>query len=293
MARARTWRELKDLLRNRGFRPNKRLGQNFLLSPDALSTIVQAADVKQGDKVVEVGVGAGTLTGHLLDAGAEVLGIEVDRKLVGVTNEQFGDYKRLELMLQSVMGKGKNLGEQFLSRLRSLRASGGYKLVANLPYNISTPLLCEIMREDVRPSRMSVLVQKDFAARLCSEPGSKNYSPVSVYSAVFGHAKVVQDIPPELFWPVPAVKSSVVAWVEKDEPPRFDDEDLFFDLVAGMFLMRRKKLSNVMKMLVKVNDSLSGILDVEALEKAGIDPDSRVESVPSGRFVKLYEVLRG
>ena len=199
MARVKTYRELKDLLRNRGFRPNKRLGQNFLISPSVLSSIVQAADVEKGDKVVEVGVGAGTLTGHLLDAGADVLGIEVDRRLVGVTNEQYGDYNRLELMLQSVMGKGKNLDEGFLERLHKLRSSGGYKLVANLPYNISTPLLCEIMRSDVRPKRMAVLVQKDFAQRLCSEPGNRTYSPVSVYAAVFGTAKVVSDIPPELF----------------------------------------------------------------------------------------------
>ena len=184
LAEIRTFKQLKQVLFERGIRPRIALGQNFLLSPKTLTSIVEAAGIDKDDNVLEIGVGTGSLTGFLLEAGALVTGVDIDRRLIAIAKQQLKKNEaRLRLICSDVLQKGKSIRKEIRSVIAELVDAGGYKLVANLPYNVSTPLFIEIMRSDIRPSRIVVLVQKDFAERVCSQSCRKTYSPLSVFAA--------------------------------------------------------------------------------------------------------------
>ncbi|GAB4152147.1 MAG: 16S rRNA (adenine(1518)-N(6)/adenine(1519)-N(6)) -dimethyltransferase RsmA [Planctomycetota bacterium] len=287
MTRIRDFAALKAALRERGFRPRSSLGQNFLLSPGVLQDIVKHAEVGPEDRVVEIGVGAGSLTGFILEAGASLLGVEIERKLLGVTWQQYkyvGD--RLRLLNLNVLGKGKVLSGEFRDELLKLKEQGGWKLVANLPYNISTPIFMEIMASEIRPVNIVVLVQRDFAERVCASPGGRNYSPVSVLASTFGSARIVRNVPAKLFWPVPEVESSVVKWVASSEPPKIANEKLFFRTVSLLFTARRKKIVNVLRNISKIAPEFSLGPHDEFFAFTGISPDSRAEQLPPEAFLK-------
>jgi len=283
----RTWARLKEELRARGFRPRRALGQNFLLAPSVLSFMVAEAKVSGGDRVLEVGVGPGTLTGYLLDAGAHVVGVEIERKLVGVTWQQFKG-RDLVLVCGDVLAKGKRLNPEVEEHIARMKGEGGYKLVANLPYNVSTTLFIELMRSRYRPSLIVAMVQSDFARRLCASPGSRDYAPVSVFAATFGRASTVRRVDRRNFWPVPGVDSAIVKWVPARDR-RFADEDRYFRLVAALFLLRRKKLGNVVKHIRSIRADVLGPDPASLLLRASIDPNRRAESLSVDDFVRLYE----
>ncbi len=287
-----SWSQLKESLRERGFRPNPSRGQNFLLSTAILNDIVRYAQVAFGDNVLEVGVGAGSLTGALLRTGAKVLGIEIEHKLASLTMYQYKKYEQqLTLMNTDVLEKGKRLNPAVENELAKFQASGGYKLVANLPYNISTPFMTEIMHASVRPKIAVIVVQRDFAERLCASPGSRQYSPLSVISSTFGLAEILRSIDARQFWPEPPVESVAVRWRPHEVMPKFENEDLFFAIVSASFMMRRKKLSNVIKHLSDVKKELFGDNPAAAFEEAGIDLDRRAEETDPKAFERIYRAV--
>ncbi|MFA4984954.1 MAG: 16S rRNA (adenine(1518)-N(6)/adenine(1519)-N(6))-dimethyltransferase RsmA [Candidatus Brocadiia bacterium] len=282
------WRELKDRLLAAGFRPRSSLGQNFLMTPPILRSMVQKAGILPGDKVLEIGVGAGSLTSFLLDAGAEVLGVEIDERLARIAEDNCDFARsRLNLLKMDALDKGKILSPELGEAIRSFAGARRYKLVANLPYSISTPIFCELMKTPMRPVAAVVLVQEDFAQRVCAPSGTHEFSPISVFSSVFGEAKIVRRVQPGEFWPVPGVTSAVLAWRENEAPPRFIDEDFFFDLVNTMFRYRRKNIANALKNARKAGWQAD--VDVEALlVSAGINPRFRAEQLDPSQFISLY-----
>jgi 16S rRNA (adenine1518-N6/adenine1519-N6)-dimethyltransferase len=290
MTRIRDFAALKAALRERGFHPKASLGQNFLLSSGVLQDIVRYAEVVPGDKVVEIGVGGGSLTGYILESGASLIGVDIESKLLGVTWQQYknvGD--RLKLLHLSVLGKGKVLDDAFRAELAELTRMGGWKLVANMPYNISTPVFIEVMASDIRPKIMSTLVQRDFAERVCSPPCSRDYSPVSVFAATFGSARIVRHVASKLFWPTPEVESSVIKWVASPEPPAIADEKLFFRTVSLLFTARRKQIINVLRTVAKTAPEFNlGTLD-DFFSFTGIAPDARAEQLPPEQFIRASE----
>ena len=289
LAEIRTFKQLKQVLFERGIRPRIALGQNFLLSPKTLTSIVEAAGIGKDDNVLEIGVGTGSLTGFLLEAGALVTGVDIDRRLIAIAKQQLKrNEERLRLICSDVLQKGKSIRKEIRSVIAELVVAGGYKLVANLPYNVSTPLFIEIMRSDIRPSRIVVLVQKDFAERVCSQSCRKTYSPLSVFAASFGTSRIVRTVDRNLFWPSPDVESAVLQWDAALDPPQFENEALFFKLVSTLFMQRRKKISNTMKNAAKMGVEIFGNSPVKLLERALIDPGLRAEQLKVDDFMRLY-----
>lgn len=255
-------RELRALLDAHGIRPSRALGQNFVADANTVRRIAQLAGVGPGDDVVEIGAGAGSLTLALAETGARVTAVEVDRHLVP--------------LLRSVAGPaGVRVVEA--DALRAdwdviLAGADRWALVANLPYNVATPLVLRLLDEVPAIDRMLVMVQQEVAERLAAPAGSRAYGLPSVRVAHWARARVVGRVPPTVFVPQPRVDSALVRIDRRPSPapPTTPDErERLFALARAAFGQRRKMLRR----------SLSGLVDDEGFARAGIAPDTRPEQL--------------
>ena len=217
-----TLSEIKAALASRGLRPKHALGQNFLHDGNHLRAIVEAAEVGPGDRVLEVGPGTGTLTGALLDAGAEVVAVELDAGLAGLVRERFGGSPGFTLVEGDCLDGKHGLNAEMLDRLDSgddTAAPPTFKLVANLPYQAASPLLANLAGLPGRPVTTAVvMLQKEVADRLAAEPGGRAYGALGVLLQA-GHAiERLAVLPASCFWPQPKVASAVVRLIRRDEP---------------------------------------------------------------------------
>lgn len=228
--------ELSDILRASGFRFNKALGQNFIFDGNLLDAIVSDAGVTAEDTVVEIGTGAGTLTARLAARAKKVFSFEVDERLRAVLDISLKGAENVEVVFRDVM-KMKD------DELREM-IGGGFKVVANLPYYITTPLIMRFAESSLPVSSLTVMVQKEVADRLTAEVGSADYAAVTLAVKVFGDAAVTRIVDRHMFRPAPNVDSAVVR-IDRF-PGRLDgaDEKLVRKLVRAAFAMRRKTLVN-------------------------------------------------
>lgn len=260
-------------------RAKKRFGQHFLTDRNIIRKIVATAGVGEGDRVLEIGPGTGVLTEELLAAGAAVVAVEVDRDLISLLNERF-EGRRLTVV------EADALKVSFVDMARE--RGGPMKLVANLPYYISGPLLAKLLDERAAFSVMVLMFQKEVAVRITSGPGSRDYGSLSVLSQAFTDVKKEFDVPARLFTPRPKVDSSVVSFRVLDAP-RADvgDEAFFRRVVRSGFGTRRKTLLNALSSLGLGKEEITG-----ALKDAGIDPGRRAETLGVGEFAALARALR-
>jgi 16S rRNA (adenine1518-N6/adenine1519-N6)-dimethyltransferase len=249
--------QIQRLLDDGGLAPRRDLGQNFVADANTVRRIAGLARVGPGDRVVEIGAGLGSLTLALADTGAHVLAIEVDRGVVPVLRSVVADRANVEVV------------ETDATELRwaDRLDGGGWVLVANLPYNVATPLVCDVLDQVPSVDRLLVMVQREVAERLAAGPGSKAYGAVSVKVAAWASARIVGHVPPSVFVPRPNVDSSLVEIV-RHRPPDVD-LDRLFALVRAGFAHRRKMLRR----------SLDGIVTPEQFATAGIAPTSRPEEL--------------
>jgi 16S rRNA (adenine1518-N6/adenine1519-N6)-dimethyltransferase len=263
--------EARDLLTAHGLRPRRQLGQNFVVDPNTLRRIVRLAGVGEGDPVLEIGAGLGALTEALLEAGARVRAVEVDPGLVEVLS------RRPELAeAQIVLGDAQRADWDEIVPA----AEGPWTLVANLPYNVATPVVLRILEEAPQVERMLVMVQLEVAERLAAGPGDEAYGAASVRVAYHATASVVGKVPPTVFLPQPSVDSGLVQIVRREAPAVDLDlvsEAEIFVLVKAAFGQRRKMLRR----------SLAGLLGPEAFAAAGVDPTLRPEELDVESFGRL------
>lgn len=267
------------LLSRLGFRPSKRLGQNFLQDTNLARALVRDAEVEAGAFVLEVGPGLGRLTSPLLEAGARVLAVEVDGRLVEALREHLGDAEGLELLHADVLA-GKHRLEPEVARL--LPAAGDWHLVANLPYVISAPLLVVLASLANPPRTMSVLVQREVADRIRAEPGSADWGPLSIRLQVGYEARAGREVDPRLFWPRPRVQSAVVHLHRREDAPSPEALERLSALVGGLFHRRRQGIGRVLGDLVGGREAAAALLG-----EAGIDPSVRAERLPVEDLVRL------
>ena len=255
--------EVRSILDRHGLRPKRSLGQNFVVEPNTVRRIVELAGVGPGDQVVEVGPGVGSLTLGLLEAGAAVTAIEVDDALVGALEEVVSRSPYADLRI---------VGDDALTvdwdRLLGDRA-GSWHLVANLPYNISVPLVCDLLDDVEAIGRMLVMVQREVAARLVARPGDAAYGLPSVKVSYHAEARTVGRVPPSVFLPRPRVESALVEIVRRPAPLVDVDPQVLFGMVRAGFGQRRKMLRR----------SLRNLIDEEGLIAAGVDPTARAEDL--------------
>jgi len=255
--------EVRSILDRHGLRPKRSLGQNFVVEPNTVRRIVELAGVGPGDQVVEVGPGVGSLTLALLEAGAAVTAVEIDDALVGALEEVVSRSPYADLRIVG----GDALTVDW-DRLLGDRA-GSWHLVANLPYNISVPLVCDLLDGVEAIGRMLVMVQREVAARLVARPGDAAYGLPSVKVSYHAEARTVGRVPPSVFLPRPRVESALVEIVRRPAPLVDVDPQVLFGVVRAGFGQRRKMLRR----------SLRNLIDEEGLIVAGVDPTARAEDL--------------
>lgn len=267
-----TRRQLTELLERHGLAPSRALGQNFVVDPNTVRRIARLAEVGPGDHVVEIGAGAGSLTLALVETGACVTAIEYDRGLVEVLGE--------ELEGTDVTLIAQDAREVDWSALTA--QAEDWVLVANLPYNIATPLICDLLDDVPRIGRMLVMVQAEVADRLAAGPGDAAYGIPSVKIAYWATARRVGTVGPDVFLPRPRVDSALVEIVRHRGGPAVPgDPKVIFDLVRRAFGQRRKMLRR----------SLAGVVDVAGFQAAGVDPATRPETLDLEAWSALAAVV--
>ena len=269
-----------QILKSYGLIPRKRFSQNFLTDRNIAARIVNALGLKGDDAVIEIGPGLGILTEGLLDSGAKVIGIEIDRDLAGGLKERFDGRNNLEIINADALKISyKELAVQRKEKL---------KVVSNLPYNISTPIIFKLLEEREIFSMFLLMLQKEVAQRIVSPPDNKEYGVLSVMVQLLADVKIEFDVPPSCFHPAPKVYSSVVRFNILNSP-RIDVEDVAFfkRVVKASFGQRRKTLLNALKSLNIETPQL-----VELLNIINIDSKRRGETLTLEEFAVLSRELK-
>ena len=252
---------------------SKKLGQNFLIKRGIVDEIVHAAELTVGEPVLEVGPGIGTLTQGLAQSGADVTAIELDRRLLEVLDTTLASYDNVRI----------NHGDVLKLDVPTIMNHKPFKVVANLPYYITTPIIMSLLESKLPIERLVVMVQKEVALRMIAKPGTKDYGALSVAVQYYTEPDIVLDVPPKSFLPAPAVTSSVIRCVLRDKPPvDVIDEKLFFRVVKAGFAQRRKTFSNTMKTTGLTRDRIE-----ELLAKANIDGQRRGETFTLQEFADV------
>lgn len=252
---------------------SKKLGQNFLIKRGIVDEIVHAAELTPGEPVLEVGPGIGTLTQGLAQSGADVTAIELDRRLLEVLDTTLASYDNVRIIH----------GDVLKLDVPSIMNHKPFKVVANLPYYITTPIIMSLLESKLPIERLVVMVQKEVALRMVAKPGTKDYGALSVAVQYYTEPDIVLDVPPKSFLPAPAVTSSVIRCVLRDKPPvDVIDEKLFFRVVKAGFAQRRKTFANTMKTTGLSKDRIE-----ELLEKANIDGQRRGETFTLQEFADV------
>ena len=252
---------------------SKKLGQNFLIKRGIVDEIVHAAELTPGEPVLEVGPGIGTLTQGLAQSGADVTAIELDRRLLEVLDTTLASYDNVRIIH----------GDVLKLDVPSIMNHKPFKVVANLPYYITTPIIMSLLESKLPIERLVVMVQKEVALRMVAKPGTKDYGALSVAVQYYTEPDIVLDVPPKSFLPAPAVTSSVIRCVLRDKPPvDVIDEKLFFRVVKAGFAQRRKTFSNTMKTTGLSKDRIK-----ELLAKANIDGQRRGETFTLQEFADV------
>lgn len=270
-----TPRQISDLLTTHGLRPSRALGQNFVTDPNTVRRIARLADVGSGDRVLEIGPGLGSLTLALEETGAAVTAVEIDRRLIPV----------LEAVLGSADVKVVQGDALRMDWAEVLGPVPGWVLVANLPYNIATPLIADLLDGVPVIERMVIMVQREVAARLAAFPGHGDYGAVSVKVAYWAEASVVGRVPATVFVPRPKVESALLSIRRRPVPavdPSAVAADALFRLVRAGFAKRRKTLRR----------SLAGLVPAGAFEAAGVKPESRAENLDVYAWGRLAVAVR-
>ena len=261
-------------------RASKRLGQNFLVDRGVVQGIVDAAELSPADTVLEIGPGIGTLTQGLAETGARVVAVELDKKLPAVLAETLKGYDNVTIV------PGDILKLNIMETL-GLRAGEGFKVVANLPYYITTPIIMTLLEQRLPIERLVTMVQKEVAVRMTARPGSKDYGALSIAVQYFTVPRMVMDVPPRSFLPAPEVTSAVIACHVQDAPTvQPTDEKLFFRLVRAAFMQRRKTLLNAL-----TGAGLSKEMSRAGLLAVGIAENMRGEQLSLADFARLSDAV--
>ena len=276
--------DIKPLLRQFNLHPKKSLGQNFLVDEHALSHIVQAAEIVPDDLVLEIGPGLGSLTRHLADAARRVIAVEIDRALIPPLRLAVADRSNVSIVEGDILQFDPT---QLLSPYLT-NALPHYKVVANIPYYITSAIIRHLLETDVKPQAIVLTIQLEVAQRIIAQPGDMNLLAVGVQ--FYGAPRLVQQIPAGAFYPVPDVDSAVVRIDLPDQPRvRVRDVDAFFRVAKAGFGQKRKQLHNSLAAGLPVKHERI----VQALNEAGIDPKRRAETLTLEEWGRLSDQLSG
>jgi 16S rRNA (adenine1518-N6/adenine1519-N6)-dimethyltransferase len=285
---------LRSLFAERGIAPQRRLGQNFLIDLNIHDVIVRAADVGPGDVILEVGPGTGALTALMASRGATVVAVDLDPAMAKLTSEAVAGLSGVRVLHRDALAGKHELNAEVLDVVRSGLAGGPdrrLKLVANLPYNVATPLIVNLLvHPELCPALMVVTIQRELADRLTAPPSTAAYGAVSVVVQALAEVSIVRGLPPSVFWPRPKVDSAVVA-IRPDpaRSARVGDVDWFHQIVRQVFLHRRKYIRHVLAGLWR-DEWTKAEVDTW-LESQGLSGQLRAETIGTEEFIVLAHAL--
>ncbi|MDC7292166.1 MULTISPECIES: 16S rRNA (adenine(1518)-N(6)/adenine(1519)-N(6))-dimethyltransferase RsmA [unclassified Butyrivibrio] len=275
----------KEVLAKFNMSAKKKFGQNFLIDNGVLEGIVEAAGVTDKDCVLEIGPGIGTLTQYLGDSAKKVVAVEIDKTLIPVLADTLSEYDNITVINEDVL---KVDIEEIVNKYNEGRP---IKVVANLPYYITTPIIMKLFESGAPIESVTVMVQKEVADRMSMGPGSKDYGSLSLAVGFYARATEVMEVPPSSFIPQPGVGSAVVH-LERYEQPKVTvkDEKFLFDMIRTAFNQRRKTLSNSLSSSPQLGVSRQQVTD--ALAEMGIDERARGEVLTLEQFAQLSDILQ-
>lgn len=262
----------------------KKFGQNFLIDGHVLDKIIAGAGVTKDDMVLEIGPGIGTMTQYLAEAAGKVVAVEIDRNLLPILQETLADYDNVKVIHADVLSLD-------LEKLVQEENGGRpIKVVANLPYYITTPIIMALFEQHVSLANVTVMVQKEVAARMKSGPGSKDYGALSLAVQYYAEPYIVANVPCNCFMPRPNVDSAVIRLTRYEEPPvQVKDEKMLFKIIRASFNQRRKTLQNGLNNSSELNFTKDQI--AAAIAEAGFSPSVRGEALTLEQFAKLTDIL--
>lgn len=269
-----------EVLQKYDFTFQKKFGQNFLIDTHVLDKIISAAHITKEDVVLEIGPGIGTMTQYLAEAAGKVIAVEIDKNLIPILSDTLSEYQNVRIINEDVL-------KLDLRKLADEENGGkAIKVVANLPYYITTPIIMGLFENHVPVESITVMVQKEVADRMQTGPGSKDYGALSLAVQYYAEPYIVANVPPNCFMPRPKVGSAVIRLTRHKEPPvEVKDEKLMFDIIRASFNQRRKTLANGLNNSDKITCSKEII--TEAIEKLGKGPSVRGEALSLQEFASL------
>lgn len=267
------------------FNFQKKFGQNFLIDTNILDEIIEAAEITKEDFVLEIGPGIGTMTQYLCEAAREVVAVEIDTNLIPILKDTLSEYDNVEVINQDIL-------KVDINRLAAEKNQGKpIKVVANLPYYITTPIIMGLFESHVPIDSITIMVQKEVADRMQVGPGTKDYGALSLAVQYYAKPEIVLNVPPSCFMPQPKVGSAVIRLTRHSKPPVFvEDEKLMFQIIRASFNQRRKTLANGLNNFPQI--SLKKELIQESIEELGVSANVRGEALTLEQFAKLSNIIR-
>ena len=273
-----------EVIQKYEFKFQKKFGQNFLIDTHVLDKIIRAANITKDDMVLEIGPGIGTMTQYLAEAAGKVIAVEIDKNLIPILEETLGDYDNVRVINEDVLKVDlKKLADE---------ENGGrpVKVVANLPYYITTPIIMGLFENGVPLDSITVMVQKEVADRMQTGPGNKDYGALSLAVQYYADPYIVANVPPNCFMPRPKVGSAVIRLTRHANPPvEVKDEKLMFEIIRASFNQRRKTLANGLNNSPNLNFTKEKITEV--IEKLGKGASVRGEALTLEEFARLTNLL--
>lgn len=280
--------ELMDLFDRMGFQPNARRGQNFLIDPNMCRAIVDSAELDERDVVLEIGPGAGALTGLLCERARAVVAVELDRRLFRIVETLSQAHPNLKPILGDAVARHHYLNTEADEALRALldqSPDGRLKVVSNLPYSSATPAIVALLTCDLPVILMVLTVQKEIADRIAAAPRTKDYGLLSVTVQAAADVRTIRRLPPDLFWPRPKVSSAAIEVRPRaDLMARIDDRPTFFQVARALFLHRRKTALNCLRAARELE---LGPDAANLLAACGVDPMERGEALTVEKIIEL------
>ena len=273
-----------EVLQKYNFTFQKKFGQNFLIDPHVLDKIIAAAEITKDDFVLEIGPGIGTLTQYLAEAAREVVAVEIDSSLIPILEDTLSSYDNVSVINEDVL-------KVDLKKLAEERNGGKpIKVVANLPYYITTPIIMGLFESHVPLKSLTVMVQKEVALRMQAGPGTKDYGALSLAVQYYADPYLAANVPPNCFMPRPNVRSAVIRLTRFEETPvKVTDEALLFRLIRASFNQRRKTLQNGLVNYPELHFSKEQV--AAAIETLGVSPSVRGEALTLEQFAALCNAL--
>lgn len=271
--------ETQMLLNQYGLRANKKLGQNFLINQQIIDDIIEKSEISKDDVILEIGPGLGSLTKALLKNAKRVIAVELDDNMVNILQKRFNN-ENFEIINEDILKVNLNdITEKY----------GKIKVVANLPYYITTPIIMKLLEEEYNIESITVMVQKEVGERLCAAAGSRDFGAVTIGVNYYSNSKIIIDVPKDNFMPVPEVDSCVIKLdILKEPPVELKDKKKFFRLVKAAFSQRRKTINNSLAAGEFSKDQV-----INVLNKLGIDAKLRAEDLSIQDFANITNELIG